>query len=143
MKSISLFIILFLFFTVSCKKLGCTDENAMNFENVAQKNDGSCTYEGSVGIWFDSIKFVEYANTGVQSLTYFINGDEKGVVPIWPYASAAGLTCDSSGVFQMDFSIGKASTQSYNLLVKRETGAVIDNYAITVQGGKCTLFLTK
>lgn len=31
--------------TVSCKKKGCTDELAVNYDDKAKKDDGSCTYE--------------------------------------------------------------------------------------------------
>ncbi len=31
--------------TVSCKKKGCTDETAINYNEEAKKDDGSCTYE--------------------------------------------------------------------------------------------------
>lgn len=30
---------------ISCKKKGCTDPNALNYEQNAKKDDGSCTYE--------------------------------------------------------------------------------------------------
>jgi hypothetical protein len=143
MKFSNWFVLLLIPIFVSCKKLGCTDENAVNFEKEAQKNDQSCTYEGSVGIWFDSLKYAEYANNGVQTLTYYVNGKEKGLVPIWPYADPAGLTCFSPGVFRINFDLGKAARQSMTLLVKRETGAVIDDYTINVEGGKCELFLMK
>lgn len=31
--------------TVSCKKEGCTDETALNYDEKAKKDDGSCTFE--------------------------------------------------------------------------------------------------
>jgi hypothetical protein len=143
MKAFFLFFLLIGIGLSSCKKMGCTDVNSMNFEKEAQKNDGSCTYEGSVGIWFDSIKAVEYFNAGVQSLTYMINGEEVGTVSSVAYGNTQSISCASPEVFLVDFSMGKAETQSFNLYVKRETGAVIDNYPLTVNGGKCTLFLMK
>lgn len=43
MKSIILTLFVSLFF-VSCKKEGCTDANASNFNENAKKDDGSCVY---------------------------------------------------------------------------------------------------
>jgi|TARA_R110000737_G_scaffold344050_2_gene370789 hypothetical protein len=128
---------------ISCKKLGCTDINAMNYEKIAQKNDESCTYEGSIGIWFDSLKSIEYSNAGIQTLTYFINGINKGTILSSFYGNASTVTCDSQITFVVDFNLGKASTQSHKLIVKSETGALVDNYAMTAEGGKCTLFQMK
>ena len=31
--------------TASCKKEGCTDEDAINYEEKAKKDDGSCEYD--------------------------------------------------------------------------------------------------
>ncbi len=36
---------LFIITTSSCKKKGCTDPTAINYNENAKKDDGSCTYE--------------------------------------------------------------------------------------------------
>ena len=35
-------------FTTSCKKKGCTDPEALNYSEEAEKDDGSCSYEGAM-----------------------------------------------------------------------------------------------
>ena len=143
MKYIALLFLTFLSPSLlSCKKLGCTDENALNFEKVAKKNDESCTYEGSVGIWFDSLKADEYAFDGVIDLTYFVDGKNIGTISSSQY-SIVPPTCESPEVVTVKFNMGKASSASHSLLVKRETGAIVDSYNFSVEGGKCSLFLMK
>jgi hypothetical protein len=44
MKNLSLIIILLSVVSVSCKKEGCTDIAATNYNAEAKKDDGSCTY---------------------------------------------------------------------------------------------------
>ncbi|MEX1003196.1 MAG: DUF4856 domain-containing protein [Crocinitomicaceae bacterium] len=44
MKKTALLILLASLSMVSCKKKGCTDENAVNYSAEAKKDDGSCTY---------------------------------------------------------------------------------------------------
>lgn len=43
-------ILLFSFISGGCKKKGCTDKNADNFESDAEKNDGSCAFRYSSAI---------------------------------------------------------------------------------------------
>lgn len=49
MKYISLVLIGASLFLSSCKKKGCTDETALNYEAEAKKDDGSCEYEQPIG----------------------------------------------------------------------------------------------
>lgn len=51
-KSIIILAALIAVTAVSCKKEGCTDETAINYNSKAKKDDGSCTYEidnGGIG----------------------------------------------------------------------------------------------
>lgn len=48
-----LIIILVVLLTSSCKKEGCTDDLATNFDTKAKKDDGSCEFEGKVMFWTD------------------------------------------------------------------------------------------
>ncbi|MDA7803276.1 hypothetical protein N8987_01700 [Crocinitomix sp.] len=41
------------FVFISCKKEGCINENAANYDSEAKKDDGSCNYEASVSFWFN------------------------------------------------------------------------------------------
>ena len=34
----------------SCKREGCTDETALNFDDKAKKDDGSCVYDETAGV---------------------------------------------------------------------------------------------
>ena len=126
----------------SCKKMGCTDVNATSYEAIAQKDDGSCTYKGSLSIWFDQTKAQEYLSLGIDSLYYFIDYKEKAGVAVANFFLNPP-NCGDTGVVTLNFDLGKYSSSNYSLLVKSETGAVVDNYPVTVEGNKCTLFLLK
>jgi len=114
----------------------------MNFEKEAKKNDESCTYEGSVGIWFDSVKAQEYTADSIITLTYFVDGNNVGTISSGQYSNVSP-NCDSPEVLTVEFNMGKVSSAVHSLIVKRETGLVIDSYNFTTEGGKCSLYLLK
>ena len=41
-----------LILSTSCRKEGCTDETAFNYNEEAKKDDGTCKYDNSVTIKF-------------------------------------------------------------------------------------------
>lgn len=72
----------------SCKKRGCTDINAINFDEQAGKDDGSCKYKAGGSIYlilthhvdgevliFDSIQYINNSenNYSITALKYFIS----------------------------------------------------------------------
>lgn len=122
--------------------MGCMDVNATSYEVVAQKDDGSCTYKGSLGIWLDETKAQEYVSLGIDSLYYFIDYKEKAGASVASFYLNPP-SCGDVNVVTLNFDLGKYSSNNYTLLVKSETGAVVDNYPVTVEGNKCTLFLLK
>lgn len=142
MKSIYLLSIVCLFCFSACKKLGCTDENATNYEEISQKNDGSCTYTCTLGIWFDVNKSILHALSNVTSFTYFVDGKEVGTVSINSYLSI-NPSCNTPDVLVVELNLGKTKSNTYKLWVKDQAGILIENYTITVEGGKCNLFMLK
>jgi hypothetical protein len=63
----------------SCKKEGCTDENAINYNEDAKKDDGSCEYKevGDVEIKFDHRWGNTWADFNMnQAMTHPGNGSE-------------------------------------------------------------------
>ncbi len=58
----------------SCKKKGCTDSNAINYNSSAQINNGSCTYEQIIDTIDPEISIIS-PNTGLNG-GYFQKGDE-------------------------------------------------------------------
>ncbi len=97
-------------FGVSCKKKGCPDPNAVNYDAAAEKDDGSCTYPtvysseftfnhelAGSSFLFDTLLYTHPAGQtySVQTLKYFISdiilyktGGDSVVLDITHYVDA-------------------------------------------------------
>ena len=74
------FLLLFLGpFVVACNSLpGCTDPDAINYEEWADTFDGSCEYEGRVVFWYGETVASLLVGAGISSLTYRVDGEVVG-----------------------------------------------------------------
>ena len=72
-----LFIALVGLAAISCKKEGCMDENATNYNADAKKDDGSCTFASIEGMWTSSNQETSVTasiSIGGQPVPFFDNG---------------------------------------------------------------------
>src|SRR5687768_2716548 len=85
MKMINLSMLLLMFVSFnSCKKEGCTDADAENYDSEAIDNDGSCQYKGDLTFW---------TKTGPSTIDVTVNGITSTITTT--YAAAPG--CDANG----------------------------------------------
>ena len=84
MKS-SIFLLLIsvsIFSFTSCKKKGCTDETALNYEADAKKDDGSCTYSTNEGLAPISSSSTVVGYNILEKLSGIWNGPVVSPTPI-------------------------------------------------------------
>lgn len=82
---------------VSCKKEGCTDKNALNYNDKAKKNDKSCKYPIPTG---GLIVYVEnYIGNPVKGREVWLYTNETDLNNANPYRV---LTTDNNGKVQFD-----------------------------------------
>ena len=97
----------------SCKKDGCTDPNANNFDSKAGKNDGTCSYP-----------VINVTATG-QS------GDINGAGGT---ASRTTTFTNNNATVGWDMSIN-ATSGSFQLVIKDAAGAIVMNRTLTAGSG--------
>jgi hypothetical protein len=124
--------------TGSCDKKvkGCTDPDSVNYDELAEKDDNSCRYEGYAVIWFSREASEGLAADGATSLTYYIDDQEVGAS-----TSAAFLEtepeCGDNGAINITRDMGKNKTKTYTLSVKDQEGFEYWRTDITLEGNTC------
>lgn len=123
----------------SCKDKrvkGCTDPDSVTFDKLAERDDGSCRYEGQAVIWYDQTASNGLVNDGATALTFYLNGEVIG-------SSAASVfwakapDCGTDGSITVTEDLGKNKSQSFTLSVKDQDSFEYWNTKITIEGNSC------
>ncbi|MCG8574012.1 MAG: lamin tail domain-containing protein [Flavobacteriales bacterium] len=121
----------------SCKKKGCMDENALNYDSSAEKDDGSCNYPTDTGKVFiqqviaypDFSESVSIKNTmeTTQDIGGWIIGDEENP-NIFTISSSANI--ESGEVLSWTaVSLGITINDSKEtIFLKDDSGLIIDSW---------------
>ena len=118
--SITLFLGIGLLFT-SCKKEGCTDADAQNYNSEAKKDDGTCTFEAKHVVWYGETAANALVADGATSLTYYVDGQIVGSGAANLYWTSAP-DCGQDGSITISRDLGSVKTQSYTYSVVDQTG---------------------
>lgn len=111
----------------SCSKKGCTDPDSVNFNADAGKDDGTCTYEGSVVFWFGQATSDSLWYDGSSTLTYTVDGTVVGTEDVNVYWTGAP-DCGQSGSITVTKDLGSDKTKTF-------TYSVVDDLGLEIWGG--------
>jgi len=125
MKRLSLLIIVVLIGTIAftgCKKeQGCTDADATNYSTIAEEDDGTCTYTGSVVFWYDATTSANLITDGATSLTIEVDGSVVGSYATSVYFTSAP-DCETASIVKAEKDLGLVKTKDYTYSIKDDTG---------------------
>jgi hypothetical protein len=119
----------------SCKKMGCRDAQAINFEDGIKKDDGSCVYTGTLTVWFSQFQSSNYLAAGQTDLVFIVNNDSIGSIPTTNFANFP--TCGMANTFTKVFSIGKVPTKDYTLIIRDDQDNFVSKKSFTLTGNGC------
>ena len=122
---------------IGCKKYGCTDPNALNFEDRIRTNNLNCTYEGSVLFWYDQITYDSLkALYNHKSLEYYINDVQRAILDFENPQSGIPR-CGSSEVFSFTDSLNHSYKKYIHYTIKTETGILLYDSIAEITGNEC------
>ncbi|OFY87144.1 MAG: hypothetical protein A3F72_16700 [Bacteroidetes bacterium RIFCSPLOWO2_12_FULL_35_15] len=144
MKTNKLILIAFtiaaVFLSTSCKKKirGCTDPAATNYKTSANEEDGSCTFEGSVVLWYGQTTSDLLIQNGHSFLEYSIDYSYADDSDCSAYYTTAP-NCGESGSVTVTKNLGNSSSKSfYYSVVCVGTDSVLWSGNLTFTAKTCT-----
>lgn len=124
-----------------CKKEGCTNGIATNYDSKAKKDDGSCVYDASVQFWYDETASDDMDADGITDLTVYVNDAEIGSYSVVDDFSDAAPACGESGIISKKFNLGSAVKKTISYSIEDQDGQVVDEGTIELDAAnKCTSF---
>jgi hypothetical protein len=134
-KIILIAIISILNFT-SCKQEGCMDPDSKTFNADADKDDGSCKYEGSIVFYYKESTAAELLADGSAALTYYVDGSIIGSSAANVYFTAAP-NCGANGSVSKTIDLGSDKSKSIAYKVIDDLGYIIWEGSYTVKANTC------
>lgn len=115
---------------------GCTDPDSINFNELAEREDGSCEYEGQAVIWYNNVASAGLIDDGATALTFYLNGEIIGssaASVYWPKAPDCG---DNGSITTTEY-LGHNKTQVFTLSVKDQDGFEYWKTSVRIEGNSC------
>lgn len=144
MKKTLLFVAVGLLGFTSCKKEGCTDANAFNYDVTAEKDDESCTYQATGVFYYSQDTYLnKMISPAIPQLEYFIDGASIGVFNSddgWVAESGTLPDCNSTVHAVVNVSMGAQLQKLHNWEVTNAAnGEPIPGFAgnMVFVGGTC------
>ncbi|CAG5081475.1 hypothetical protein [Parvicella tangerina] len=118
-----------------CKRKGCTDPNAINYDASNKENDGSCTYSATISFWFDSITSVNFENQGIDMIEVFVENESFFHTTTNTYLSSEP-DCSYPDLFKFAIEV-EGEHQSVNYKVNDQNGIEVLNGTTLVKADSC------
>jgi hypothetical protein len=120
----------------SCKKSGCTDIDASNFDSEASTDDGTCAYTGNIVFWCLPAVSDSLRNLGHTKLYFELESEIVDSISTEFFFSPAG-DCNGSGTKTFSREFSGDSKWNYHYRVKGLNQATIYEDFILLKANEC------
>jgi hypothetical protein len=129
-------LILAAIFTTGCKEKGCTDPEAFNYDEMAQKDNGTCMFGGGMVFYYDEATSAQLVQDGAISLTYYLDDEIIGSSAADTYWTGVPY-CGDNGAISVDKYWEADRTKTYSYSVVDQTGWEFWSGPITFHANTC------
>ena len=137
-KSLSLILILVSLLFTSCIKEGCTNAFALNFNKEAEKDNGTCHYEGRITFYFDQIQAVHMASNGATEVNFYIDNDFSGRLSIDEFHDGTP-NCEAQNALTITEYFSDPTAHFKLLKLKDQNDDLILSSSVYFSGGECLI----
>jgi hypothetical protein len=121
---------------VSCKRKGCMNPKATNYDKKANEGCACCEFEGQLLFWFNQDTKDALVDEGVGTLRYKLNDNLTGTFPVGD-AFATAPACNAAGAATLKVKMGSSQTMMYVYTVEDEHGNIRFDGIVSLSGGAC------
>lgn len=120
----------------SCKKEGCTNPVADNYDAKAKTSDLSCVYTVEAVFWFKENISIGLQAVDIKKLTFLLNDEPLGTSKTDKFWEEAP-ECGEAGTIKFSRELKKSNSEPFYYSVKDEEGLVLWNDIITLDTDSC------
>ena len=122
---------------VACKQEGCIDPSAINYSSEAEKDDGTCTYNGRAVCWFTSVTATNCVNASIPAIDFYIDGVQQGSVSVTQFSTVQAECGGSEGITAvLDLGTGESVSKAYKIM-EGGTSNVLQSGTVLVSKDVC------
>lgn len=117
---------------------GCMDIDGINYNVLAEEEDGSCLYEAEIVFWYNQAVVNELIAEHVGYLKYTVNGIwNTSSVPVSSVYWTSAPDCFANDSYSTSIDLDHGKTQSLSLKVTDNTGYEYWNSTLNLVGNTC------
>jgi hypothetical protein len=116
---------------------GCTDPQAVNYDAIAEEDDGTCTYAGSAVFWYNATTAEELQFYESNELTLYIDNQLISTMPTTNYWLVAP-DCASAGAWVWSRDLGTSDSAVATYRIEDNFGDVLWDGVVAINQNGCT-----